>query len=134
MRIAKTRCVRIVYANDCHVDVVVYLKLADGREVIVNSDLDEWEDTNPQGFTAWMRTKDDITAGNLRKVIRLLKYLRDHKETFAVKSVILTTLVGGVVDEGRKLLDPSHYADVPTTLRSILTDLDEWLQAGRSSP
>jgi hypothetical protein len=129
MRIRKTRCVRIVYANDCHVDVVIYLKLADGREVIVNNDLDEWEDTNPQGFTTWMQAKDDITAGNLRKVIRLLKYLRDHKETFAVKSVILTTLVGGVVDEGRRLLDLSHYTDVPTTLRSILNDLDDWLQA-----
>lgn len=129
MRTLKTRCVRIAYANDCHVDVVVYLVLADGRQVIVNRDLDEWEDTNPEGFTAWMRSKDTITEGNLRRVIRLLKFLRDHKASFAVKSVILTTLVGGVVDQQHKLGDPAHYADVPTTLRSVLNDLDGWLQA-----
>jgi|SRR6266498_1088862 len=134
MRVPKTRCVRIVYANDCHVDVVPYLQLANGRQVIVNGDLDDWEDTNPAGFTAWMQTKDTITGGNLRRVIRLLKHLRDHKGTFAVKSVILTTLVGGVVDQGRKLLDPSHYTDVPTTLRSILNDLDQWLQARPTLP
>src|SRR5207247_11077484 len=71
--------VRIAYANDCHVDVVAYLVLADGRQVIVNRDIDDWEDTNPQGFTNWMRSKDTITEGNLRRVLRLLKFLRDHK-------------------------------------------------------
>lgn len=49
----KCRCVRLVYANSMHVDIVPYLKLDDGtREVIVNRDRDEWEDTNPEGFTA----------------------------------------------------------------------------------
>jgi hypothetical protein len=77
---------------------------------------------------------DTITEGNLRRVIRLLKFLRDHKASFAVKSVILTTLVGGVVDQQQKLDDPAHYADVPTTLRSILNDLDQWLQAQSDLP
>jgi hypothetical protein len=134
MHTLKTRCVRIAYANDCHVDVVVYLVLANGRQVIVNRDIDDWEDTNPQGFTNWMRSKDTITEGNLRRVIRLLKFLRDHKASFAVKSVILTTLVGGVVDQQRKLDDPAHYADVPTTLRSVLNDLDVWLQVQPNLP
>jgi len=129
MRKLKNRCVRIVYANDCHIDVVPFVRLADGREVIVNRDTDEWEETNPEGFTESMSKKDDMTGGDLRRVLRLLKYLRDFKGTFSVKSVILTTLVGGVVEEWRKISDPGHYSDVSTSLRSIVKDLDEWLQA-----
>src|SRR5205807_773719 len=36
----KCRCVRLGYAESarCHVDIVTYLRLADGREVIVNCD------------------------------------------------------------------------------------------------
>lgn len=45
----KNRCVRIGYANDCHVDVVPYLVLADGRQVIVNYEANEFEDTNRRG-------------------------------------------------------------------------------------
>ena len=86
----KNRCVRIGYAGDCHVDVVAHLILAGGRQVIVNYAEDKFEDTNPEGFTAWMKEKDQLANGNLRKVIRLMKYIRDFKETFSVPSVILT--------------------------------------------
>jgi len=134
-RTRKCRCVRLTYANDCHIDIVPYLILADGRQVIVHRDDDKWEDTNPDGFTQWMRTKDEITGGNLRKVIRLLKYLRDHKGTFlGTRSVILTTLVGNTVESWKTIGDPGYYADVPTTLLHITADLDRWLQQNPTKP
>ncbi len=120
-----TRCVRIVYAGSCHVDVVPHVVLADGREVIVNSKDSTFEDSNPDGFTDWIREKDDLTNGHLRKVIRLLKYLRDYKGTFAVPSVILTTLAGERV---QSWATDERYPDVPTALRNVLVDLDAWLQ------
>jgi hypothetical protein len=120
----KTRCVRIVYANDCHVDVVPYLMLADGREVIINSRDSEFEETNPQGFTDWMKERDDLSQGNLRKVIRLMKYLRDYKGTFAVPSVILTTFLGERVQDWDV---ENRYSDIPTTLLNVAGDLDSWL-------
>ena len=126
-----TRCVRIIYADDCHVDVVPYVELEDGRQVIIDTKANEFESSNPQGFADWMKEKDGLTGGNLRKVIRLLKYLRDYKTTFSVPSVILTTLVGERVlawnAEGR-------YPDVPTALKNILADLDEWLQIYDTMP
>lgn len=129
----KDRCVRVTYANDCHIDVVTYVVLSSGREVIVNRATNEFEDTNPVGFTEWIQEKDDLTGGNLRKVLRLLKYLRDHQNAFTVKSVLLTTMVGRVVDEWRSI-DPSYYKDVPTTLLHLVEDLDNWLQAHWSKP
>jgi len=121
----RNRCCRIGYANDCHVDVVPHLVLADGRQVIVNYSENKFENTNPQGLTDWMKEKDDLTNGNLRKVIRLLKYLRDYKQTFSVPSVILTTLLGERVQAWDTA---TRYADLPTALAYLLQDLSRWLQ------
>jgi hypothetical protein len=131
----KCRSVQLVYANLMHVDIVPHLNLADGREVIVNRDDNDWEKTNPQGFTAWMKEKDSITNGNLRKIIRLMKYLRDHKNSFTgTRSILLTTLLGEQVTELQPVLNPDYYGDVPTTLLHVVKDLDAWLQARPTKP
>ena len=131
----KCRCVRLVYANSMHLDIVPHLNLADGREVIVNRDDNDWELTNPQGFTDWMKDKDALAKGNLRKVIRLMKYLRDHKNSFTgTRSILLTTLLGEQVTVLRTLIDPNYYSDVPTALLHIVNDLDAWLQARPTKP
>ncbi|MCC8927324.1 MAG: nucleotidyltransferase [Rhodococcus sp. (in: high G+C Gram-positive bacteria)] len=131
----KCRCVRLVYANSMHLDIVPHLNLADGREVIVNRDDNAWESTDPQGFTDWMKNKDALAKGNLRKVIRLMKYLRDHKNSFTgTRSILLTTLLGEQVTELRALLGPGYYSDVPTTLLHLVKDLDAWLEARPIKP
>ncbi|MDP9460886.1 MAG: hypothetical protein M3Q22_11795 [Actinomycetota bacterium] len=122
----KNRCCRIVYVNDCHVDVVPHLVLADGRQVIVDYANNQFEDTNPAGFTAWMQERDGWAKGHLRRSIRLLKYLRDYKNTFSVPSVILTTLLGERV---QPLGGDTLYPDLPTAFVSLLRALDDWLTA-----
>jgi hypothetical protein len=131
----KCRCVALVYANSMHVDIVPHLNRADGREVIVNRDDDKWEKTNPQGFTAWMKDKDSIANGNLRKIIRLMKYLRNHKNSFTgTRSILLTTLLGERVTELQEISNPGYYSNVPTTLLHVTKDLDAWLQARPIKP
>jgi hypothetical protein len=131
----KCRCVALVYANSMHVDIVPHVNLADGREVIVNRDDNRWEKTNPRGFTAWMKEKDSIANGNLRKVIRLMKYLRNHKNSFTgTRSILLTTLLGEQVTELNTWSTPDYYGNVPKTLLHVIKDLDGWLQARPIKP
>ena len=131
----KDRCVRVVYTGDYHVDIVPFVTLSDGRQVIVNGDTDEWEDTDPAGFTAWMKDKNDITSENLKRVIRLLKYLRDHCDYFRrTRSVLLTAMVGSQVEATKKLFDPGYYSDLPTAFFHIVTDLNDWLQGNETMP
>lgn len=131
----KCRCVYVVYANSTHVDIVAYIVLTDGRKVIVNRDENRFEDTDPEGFTCWMRERDKIANRNLRKVIRLMKYLRDHKGSFnGVKSILLTTLLGEQVQACKKVFDVGYYSDVPTTLLHVVTDLNDYLQAHITKP
>ncbi|WP_440709878.1 SMODS domain-containing nucleotidyltransferase [Herbiconiux sp. YIM B11900] len=130
----KCRCVRLVYSNSCHVDIVPTVTI-DSSQYIVNRDENIWEPSNPQGFTDWMHDRDQATKGNLRKVIRLVKFLRDHKNSFTgTRSIILTTLLGEQVSQVKQIFDPGYYADVPTTLVHLMDDLDVWLQARPAKP
>lgn len=132
----KCRCVYVNYAdNAMHVDIVPFVARADGTEWIINRDNGIWERTNPDGFTDWMKKQDKIANRRLREVIRIMKFLRDHKNSFTgTKSILLTTLLGERVSENNKIFDPGYYTDLPTALVHIVNDLDKWLQERPSKP
>lgn len=132
----KTRCVRVTYAGDCHVDLVPYVNVPlygiYDQQFIVNRKVNEFERVNPEGFVTWVRGKDQVANGHLRTSLRLLKYLRDYKGTFDVPSVILTVIVGS---RANGLFDFfERYCDLPTTFRSLVTGTDRWLQAQSGVP
>ena len=131
----KNRCVRIHYANQCHVDIVPYLVRGFfplERKVIVNRAENHFEPTDPDGFTAWIRHQDGRTNGNLRKAIRLFKYLRDRKDAFVIPSVILTTVLGKQVHWWWELAE--RYQDLPTAFTTLTASMDRWLQQYSSVP
>ena len=125
----KTRCIRVAYANDCHVDLVPYLHTPGWfeRHEIVNRKENKFEDVNPAGFAEWMRGRDQLAHGNLRKTIRLLKFVRDYTQTFSVPSVILAVIVGGRVNwwDSRIL---EAYGDLPSAFTRLVSATDTWLQ------
>ncbi|WP_270889250.1 SMODS domain-containing nucleotidyltransferase [Pedococcus sp. 5OH_020] len=132
---AKNRCVRVSYANDMHVDVVPYVNRADEGEHIINAETDEWEASNSDEFTTWMKEKDDLADGNMRRVIRLLKYLRDHRGWYKdTVSIILTTVVGITIKPENVLADAKSYANVPVALGRIVSDLAEWVRENETLP
>lgn len=127
MRHRRTRCVYIDYADEFHVDLVPYVETS-GNGYITNNKTNEFELTNPKGFTGWLKDQSRVTDGNLIKVIRLVKYLRDTTYGFNIKSVILTTLLGERVSQLAMTLDAGCYNDVPATLKKVVDDLDTYLQ------
>jgi hypothetical protein len=129
----RSRCVVVNYSGDFHIDVVPYLE-RHGEHYITHRNENQFELTNPAGFNAWLEEHDRITGHNLVKIIRLLKYLRDYKNTFSVKSFILGMLVAERVNEVLLIGDPKHYSDVPTTLKNVLSALNEYLQANPTMP
>jgi len=129
----RCRCVTLTYANSMHIDIVPHLTLADGREVIVNRDDNDWETTDPDGFTDWMKRQDASCNGNLRKVIRLMKYLRDVRNSFtSTPSIIITTLVGNQVSVIDKYV--GNYSTLPDALVHLVEALDVWLQQHPTRP
>lgn len=122
----KTRCVRIDYAGDFHIDVVPYLERA-GSHYITNrcepEGIGRFELSDPETFTAWIDERQRLTNGHFVKTIRLVKYLRDFKNTFDCKSIILMTLLGNLVNPVEAGLSPELFADVPSTLVTLMGKL-----------
>ena len=84
------------------------------------------------GFRDWFNDQNGITKGNLKRTVRLLKFLRDHKGNFSVPSVILTALAGEAIhaeDAGAEAV--STTAD---TVATVLTRIDDRLQKCEQIP
>lgn len=129
----RSRCVVVNYAGDFHMDVVPFLTRHDQR-YITNRKENTFELTNPEGFNQWLDDQNRLTSGRLVKTIRLLKYIRDFKNNFSVKSVILTILVGERVSGAALLANPDRYTDLPTAFLNLLVDLNDYLQANPTMP
>lgn len=129
----KSRCVKLNYAGDFHLDVVPIVVeknwFGDTSLSVCNRVDDEFEPTDGDGFGEWWIGRDNVIGGSkLIEAARLIKYIRDFKGRFAIKSVLLTTLIGmQIKDEDQFNLDP--FADLATTLTTVMRRLDDWLQA-----
>ena len=110
MRSRGKRCVTIDYAGDFHVDVVPFVT-RDGSTYVTNRITEEFELAAPDDFTEWLEGKNRITNGNLVKVIRLLKYLRDHKTRYTIPSVTLTAALAHHVSETTKTARPGRVQE-----------------------
>lgn len=133
----RTRCVYIDYAGDFHLDLVPCTtrwncETQKEERVICNNEENSFEVTDGTGYRDWFNEKTKITDGNLKRVTQLLKFLRDHKGNFSVKSILLTTLIGSHVcasDEGGE-----DFKDVPTSLKTVSNRINDFLQANDSMP
>ena len=123
----KTRCVTIDYANDFHIDVVPFME-RHGSKYVTNRHDNTFELTDPEKYTEWLDERNRITKHHFVKVIRLIKYIRDYKRTFSVKSIILNTLLGEQVNDAALLEDENCYKDVPTTLYTVMKKLKAYVE------
>ena len=127
----KTRCVTVYYAGDFHLDEVPRVTRR-GNHYICNRADNKYEETDGTGYREWFNEKNRITKGNLKRVVRILKYLRDHKNNYTAKSILLTTLAGNAIrksDEGTEAV--STVAD---TMVTVLTRIDGYLQQHPNMP
>lgn len=130
-----SHCVTIEYGGERKIDIAPCVRdrqHAESHEVC-NRISNEFELSNPAKYTEWLVAKNTITGcNNLRKVTRLLKYMRDIKTTYTCPSFLLTTLVGYRVYSSD--LESAEFSDVPTALKTLMGRLDDWLQSNPTTP
>lgn len=133
----KTRCVYIDYAGDFHLDLVPCITqqnwLTQEEEYLIcNKRENEFETTDGTSYRDWFNGKTRITNGNLKLVTRLLKFLRDHKGNFSVKSILLTTLIGNSVDANDE--EGEDFKNIPTALKTVSNRINDFLQVNIMMP
>lgn len=125
-----SHCATIEYAGERKIDVApcVVNRLYAGQYEVCNRVADRFEASAPLAYTEWVKEKNGVAGGNdLKKVSRLLKYMRDIKGNFTCPSFLLTTLMGLQVYESDR--GSAQFADLTTTLKTLVGRLDDWLQA-----
>lgn len=126
-----TRCVTLDYAGDFHLDVVPCVTKPDSSMWVCNKKTNDFERTDGTGYRDWFNDKTRITHGNLKRVTRLLKYLRDHKGNFTVKSILLTTLIGMMVFGET---DKENFKTIPDALKTVSNRINDFLQGNPTMP
>lgn len=130
-----SHCITIEYAGERRIDLTPCIRgriYTDSYEVC-NRTANTYELSASLAYTEWVNGKNAIAGGDdLRKVTRLLKYLRDIKTNFTCPSFLFTTLVGYRIFDSDK--GTPTFADTPTCLKEIVGRLDNWLQQNLSLP
>ena len=127
----KTRCVVLDYVGDFHLDIVPCVPWGNGNQKVCNNKTNGFEPTDGTGYRDWFNYKTNITHGNLKRVTRLLKYLRDHKGNFTAKSILLTTLIGNTV---RDESDSDLFRTLPDALKIVSNRINGFLQSNLVMP
>ncbi len=126
-----TRCVTLNYTGEFHLDVVPRIT-HDGVHSICNGESNEFEDTDGPGYRNWFSERSRITRVNLKRAVRLFKYIRDRQDNYVAKSILLTTLAGRAIhpsDHGTE-----EVRTVANTLTTVLTRMDGYLQKHEAMP
>lgn len=127
-----TRCAVLDYSGDFHLDIVPCVVNVDHQYKfnICNRKQNIFEPTASEEYTRWLTQRNEWTGrSGLQQVTRLLKYLRDIKKTFSVKSILLTTLLGNLIDLSDTHNQEIFFSDLPTSLKTLIGRLDVYLQA-----
>ena len=127
----KTRCVTVDYVGDFHLDTVPRVT-SGGKHYVCNRIDNKFEETDGTGYRDWFNEKNRISGGNLKRVVRLLKYLRDHKNSFTAKSILLTTLAGYMIRDSDK--GTAAVSTVADTLETALSRMNDYLQQHPNMP
>ena len=135
----QTRCVKLNYTGEFHIDIVPCVRhksFWDGeQEYVCNRLVNELEPCSSVEYSDWVKDKNRVVGNNnLIKAIRLSKFLRDHKQTFSVKSILLTTLIASRVGFFDTLIGSNDFKDLPTTFKSLFNRLNHWLEDYDSMP
>lgn len=130
-----SHCVTIEYAGERRIDIAPCVKgrIWSNTYEVCNRNTNEFETTAALDYTDWVVGRNGVAGGNdLKKVTRLLKYLRDIKTNFTCPSFLFTTLVGMHIYDSDK--GTAAFADTPTCLKTVIGRLDEYLQAHPTVP
>ncbi|MTI47820.1 MAG: hypothetical protein FH761_08265 [Firmicutes bacterium] len=86
----KNTCVRVIYANDYHIDLPAYI-IKDEVAYIAHK-RDGWVESDPKAFTDWFIGKVKDQGDQLRNIVKYLKAWKDYKNV-DLKGIVATILV-----------------------------------------
>lgn len=125
----KTRCCRIRFKGDFHIDVPCY-HLDDKRDArALATEDDTWEESDPKALYKWFTSEfDDYVRNRVRRLVRYMKAwaaLKFRGENDRPASVLLTVLVAQAVSDLDEDLPGSEDEALDVVLRKVYETVSE---------
>lgn len=89
----KPSCVRLVYANDYHIDFPIY-GVKDDKYYLANTKSKSWIENDLKGFNEWFYDRLDKTSEQMRRNIIYLKGWADFNGCSNITGILISVLVG----------------------------------------
>ena len=115
--IDKNTCVRVVYADNYHIDLPIYI--IKNETPYLAHKTKGWIESDPRAFTNWFTDKVKENDEQLRRVVRYLKVWKDYKSV-PVKGIELTILASKNFDFFENRDDKS----LKNTVANIISSLE----------
>jgi hypothetical protein len=90
--VCKPSCVRLIYANDYHLDLPVY-GVKDDITYLAHRKSNTWIQNDPKGFNDWFYEKLNNASEQLRRNIIYLKAWADFNSLNKITGILVTVLV-----------------------------------------
>lgn len=76
----KNTCVRVIYKNDYHVDIPIYIKGKDAEHPKLAHKTKGWVDSDPKLLTNWFNVEVANKGEQLKRIVRYFKAWKDYKK------------------------------------------------------
>lgn len=114
----KTSCVRVIYQNNYHVDIPVYI-MKDGHAYLANAKSNTWVLSDSKDFKDWYAEKIKTDSEQARRITRYIKAWRDYKKV-KMASIEIAILVAE-----HFVPDDSDLLSLKNTLKEMYLDVFE---------
>lgn len=118
----KNTCVRVIYKNNYHVDLPIYVMSGDHPKLAHKSK--GWIDSDPKALTKWFIDEVAVKGDQLKRVVRYFKAWKDFKDgdTKLPSGMVLSILAANHYASGYLNDDDSAFVE---TARAIHKELNE---------
>lgn len=98
----KNTCVRVIYKNDYHIDLPIYIKCADDDHPKLAHTSKGWISSDPKILTNWFSEQVDENGEQLRRIVKYFKAWKGYNEEKLrfPSGMIFTILVAEYFVEG----------------------------------
>lgn len=112
----KTSCVRVIYRNNYHVDIPVYI-MKDDHAYLANKKTNEWVLSDSKDFKDWYESKIKADADQARRITRYIKAWRDFKK------VEMASIEIAIVVAEHFVQNDSDMLSLKNTLNAVYLDI-----------
>ncbi|WP_432199362.1 CBASS cGAMP synthase [Anoxybacillus gonensis] len=145
----KNTCVRVIYKNDYHVDLPIYIKPEDAEHPKLAHKTKGWIDSDPKALTNWFNDEVKNKGDQLKRIVRYFKAWKDYKkgDDKFPSGMIFTILAANHFVEGYEEDDDSAFVATAQEIYDQLNSsfslkrpvfpeeelLDEWSETAKTN-